>query len=64
MNEIIRMNSRSAEIQTSIRYELPEHDVLLSFLGDSGAEEFITWWEDEGKHLFEIWVEDPRKYEE
>ena len=39
-------------INEQISYEVPEHQVLLSFVNDSDALAFYEWWYAEGfKHL-------------
>lgn len=41
-------------IETTTReHYLAEHELLLSFNNDSGAEKFVDWWYYEGKEIFE-----------
>lgn len=44
------------EEQTTLR--LPEHELLLSFVNDSGKEKFIDWWYEEGEGVFNNYCED------
>lgn len=37
------------------RLRLREHELLLSFLDDAGAEAFTYWWGEEGSELFGKW---------
>lgn len=36
--------------------DIPEHEILLSFTNDCGAEAFQDWWEDEGEEVFREWA--------
>ena len=36
---------------------IAEHEILLAFNDDEGAENFETWWEERGKTIFIEWLE-------
>jgi hypothetical protein len=36
---------------------LADHEILLSFLHDDGAEFFEEWWQDAGSHAFKKWLD-------
>lgn len=49
-------------VEVQFRDEYPtgrvaEHEVFMSFNGDSEALDFQEWWDDEGKAVFETWRE-------
>lgn len=37
-------------------YHLAEHEVFLSFNGDSDAAAFTEWWDEEGAVVFQDWL--------
>jgi hypothetical protein len=37
---------------------LAEHEILLSFVNDSGAEKFDSWWFTQGRKLFDKYCEE------
>lgn len=39
-----------------------EHEVLLSFTNDSGAEKFEDWWSREGVKLFNNFCEENKNF--
>lgn len=42
--------------EDEITYRVPEHEVLLSFNNDAGAEAFNDWWFSVGKKQFVEWI--------
>lgn len=44
------------EIRDEFRRDVHEHEVLLSFVNDSGAEAFVAWLALEGRAAFDRWV--------
>lgn len=38
------------------RQSVADHEVFLSFNGDSQAEAFHDWWDDEGAVQFQDWL--------
>lgn len=44
------------ENERFIRHEIAEHQILLSFYDDVGAEAFDDWWRNEGAEEFANWV--------
>uniref|UniRef100_A0AB39AJN9 Uncharacterized protein n=1 Tax=Vibrio phage P018-4 TaxID=3229728 RepID=A0AB39AJN9_9CAUD len=51
------------DIETETTLRLPEHELLLSFVNDSGAEKFQDWWHESGKESFEDYCkENSHKY--
>lgn len=40
-----------------ITYDVPNHQVLLSFNGDLDAYGFHHWWENEGLDIFLRWMD-------
>lgn len=52
-------------IGTQTTLHLPEHELLLSFVNDSGVEKFQNWWFESGKESFEDYCkENSYLYEE
>lgn len=45
------------DTRRDIQVDIPDHQVLLSFNGDSGAEDFLEWWDSKGYHLFKKYLE-------
>ena len=43
-------------LEDEVTYHLPEHEVLILFNNDAGAEAFHEWWNAVGKKQFEVWV--------
>lgn len=39
-------------------HAVAEHEVLMSFHGDSDAVRFREWWDDEGAILFNDWLKE------
>jgi len=35
-----------------------DHEILMSFINDLGAEAFDSWWYEEGAELFNNWLKD------
>lgn len=48
----------------SLNIEMADHEVLLSFYDDSGAEAFDIWWEEEGKASFRKWMENREEFKD
>ncbi len=44
-------------IQNQIITNVPEHQILLSFLNDDDAVKFYVWWNKMGHQLFDEYVE-------
>jgi hypothetical protein len=46
------MKIDDVQIENEIRYDVPEHQTLLSFNCDIQNDYFQQWWEKEGKEIF------------
>lgn len=51
------MSMNEPKIKTEFTHEVAEHEILLSFNGDSDAVFFYEWWNAKGWELFRKWVE-------
>jgi len=36
--------------------DIPRHEILMSFVNDSGARDFYRWWNNDGAKLFQKWL--------
>jgi len=44
-------------LPNTITRDIHDHEVLLTFNGDSQAEAFLDWWRDEGLQLFKNYTD-------
>jgi hypothetical protein len=51
-------------IADEVNYRVPEHQVLLSFPGDSGAGTFAAWWNAKGAKLWRAYHAKNRRFYE
>lgn len=45
------------DIPRNIQVDIPEYQVLLSFTNDSGAQDFLEWWDTKGYLVFKKYLE-------
>jgi len=55
MNKIYDFTDLHISQQT--RVNIPDHEVLISFNNDCGAEAFQEWWDADGFNQYKLWVE-------
>lgn len=46
------------ELKRETTLRMAEHEILLAFNNDSGAELFDEWWSTEGEQTFDRFVEE------
>jgi hypothetical protein len=51
-----RATSYDAIVRQEYVIDIREHEVLLTFNGDEGAEAFIDWWRERGQREFKEYV--------
>lgn len=49
------------DMQREFTRHLAEHEIMLSFVNDVGAEMFTDWWNSEGVYEFEAWVKENKE---
>lgn len=51
------INSKLPKIEKDCHVSIPEHQILLSFNGDSDANYFYGWWNRSGEEFFKSALE-------
>jgi len=44
--------------EREVTHHIGEHEIMISFNNDSGAEAFDEWWHDVGSKLFMDWIKE------
>jgi hypothetical protein len=58
------MKFKRVDLKQEKQVHFAEHEILLSFYDDLGAEAFQEWWNEVGSESFAEWIKRNSKYDD